>query len=93
MNHEGEAEGVLHEGRFLAGGEGMREVTLSRANGLHPARFGQDARERVLERIRRALAAGDEASALRIARELERRFAAVRPRGDGRACRTAGGQG
>lgn len=35
---------------------------------------GQDVRERVLTRIRRALAEGDEAEALRIARELERRW-------------------
>ncbi|MEZ4281186.1 MAG: hypothetical protein R3F21_16415 [Myxococcota bacterium] len=39
-----------------------------------------EARERVLDRIRRALAAGDEAGAMRIARELERRFEAVQAR-------------
>jgi hypothetical protein len=35
----------------------------------------QPVRERVLKRIRRALADGDEATALRIARELQRRWA------------------
>lgn len=40
----------------------------------------QPARERVLNRIRRALADGDEAMALRIARELQRRWATCEAR-------------
>lgn len=56
--------------------------TLTRGPRLHPAPGGsgsvaQAARERVLDRILRALAEGDEAGALRIAPALERRFAAA----------------
>ena len=40
----------------------------------------QDARSRVLDRIRRALADGDDAAAMRIARELQRRFDACESR-------------
>jgi hypothetical protein len=74
MDHEGKTEGVLHGCRFLCGGSVMRGVTLSRGSAPHPTRFGQEARARVLERIRRALAEGDDVGALRIAQELERRF-------------------
>ncbi|MCA9502177.1 MAG: hypothetical protein H6748_16460 [Spirochaetaceae bacterium] len=38
----------------------------------------QAVRQRVLDRIRRALAAGDEAEAMRVAMELERRWKACR---------------
>jgi hypothetical protein len=84
MDHEGETDGVLHGDGFLDGGRVMRSVTLSRGGAPHPASSGRptsvapEARERVLERIRRALTDGDEAQALRIARELERRFEAAR---------------
>ena len=40
----------------------------------------QPARERVLNRIRQALADGDEATALLIARELQRRWATCEAR-------------
>lgn len=40
--------------------------------------LGIDVRSRVLERIRKALAEGDEAAAMRIALELTRRFDAAR---------------
>lgn len=52
----------------------MRGLTLSRASHAHPGHFDHAARARVLDRIRRALADGDDVAALRIARELERRF-------------------
>jgi hypothetical protein len=84
MDHEGKTEGVLHGDGFLDGGRVMRRVTLSRGGAPHPASTARpasvapEARGRVLERIRRAIAEGDEAQALQIARELERRFDAAR---------------
>lgn len=85
----------------------MRRLTLSRTNpshpahaagpsGLRPSKSGQtvpEARERVLERIRRALAAGDETAALCIARVLERRFDAAQRCRAGIGCRVAARQG
>ena len=83
----------------------MRRGTLSRAFASHPARVAglidrpgavqivPEARERVLERIRREIAAGDEAGALRIARELERRFDAAQARRAEIGRRAAGRQG
>ncbi|MEZ4334135.1 MAG: hypothetical protein R3F35_20485 [Myxococcota bacterium] len=64
----------------------MLRSTLTRGTRLHrppdgtpgAAPVAQAARARVLARIRRALADGDEAGALRVARELERRFEAAR---------------
>lgn len=83
----------------------MRRLTLSRALPSHPApvagpiaspravQIVPEARERVLDRIRRALSAGDEAGALRIARELERRFDAAQARRAGTIRPAATSQG
>lgn len=72
----------------------MRGLTLSRARDAHPTRFDHAARTRVLDRIRRALADGDDVAALRIARELERRFeGAGRPTARGSASSGVARQG
>ena len=44
-----------------------------------------EVRARVLDRIRSAIADGDDAAALRIARELQSRWRKAEVRGDGRA--------
>jgi hypothetical protein len=81
VDHEGKTESVLHGILILRGGSVMRRHTLTRESAPHPTRVATEVRGRVLERIRRAIAEGDEALALRIARELERRFSVGQGRG------------
>ncbi len=70
---EPKAKAGRHTRRARNAGAKM-QTRLAEDAGARAQTVGQMARERVLDRIRRALAEGDDAEALRIARELQRRW-------------------